>query len=123
MTPFSAGRVLIVDDDESIRRMVCRLLARDEYDVEEARDGLEAIEKLEIGDYDVVVLDLMMPRVDGYEVVDYIRVNQPAMLDHIVVITAFDDAARKRLSSTCRVVPKPFDIGELMLTVRECAAA
>jgi DNA-binding response OmpR family regulator len=123
MTPLSAGRVLIVDDDESIRRMVCKLLVREDFDVDEARDGLEAIEKIERQDYEVVVLDLMMPRVDGYEVVEYLRANRPEMLDHIVVITAFDDSAKQRLQSTCKVVPKPFDITELMLTVRQCAAA
>ncbi len=123
MKPPSAGRALIVDDDDSIRRMVCKLLVRDGFDVDEARDGVEAIEKLDEEDFEVVVLDLMMPRIDGFGVVDHLRASKPAMLDRIVVMTAFDDSARKRLNAACRVLAKPFDIGELMRTVRKCAAA
>ena len=121
MVPPPSRRVLIVDDDESIRRMVCRLLTRENFEVDEARDGVEAIEKLDSGDYEVMVLDLMMPRIDGFQVVEYLRKNRPEMLEHTVVATAFDDTARSRLDAPCRVVPKPFDIAELMLTVRRCA--
>lgn len=123
MTPNPTGRALIVDDDDSIRRMVSKLLVREGFDVDEARDGVEAIEKLGEQKFEVVVLDLMMPRVDGFGVVDYLRTNQPSMLEHIVIMTAFDDSARKRLTSACRVLAKPFDIGELMMNVRQCAAA
>jgi DNA-binding response OmpR family regulator len=123
MNPVPAGRALIVDDDDSIRRMVCKLLVREGFDVDEARDGVEAIEKLKEQDYEVVVLDLMMPRIDGFGVVEYLRTEQPGMIDRIVVMTAFDDSARKRLTAGCRVLAKPFDISELMMNVRECATA
>lgn len=123
MKPLRAGRALIVDDDDSIRRMVCKLLVRDGFNVDEARDGVEAIDKLKEQDYEVIVLDLMMPRVDGFGVVEFLRNERPGMVERIVVMTAFDDSARKRLSAPCRVLAKPFDIGELMTNVRECAAA
>ena len=61
-------KVLVVDDDDAIRTMVERVLKREQYDVESARDGYEAIEKLNRNDYATVLLDLMMPRVDGHGV-------------------------------------------------------
>ena len=65
-------RVLVVDDDVSIRVLVSRVLSRAAYEVEVARDGAEAIEMLARNHYSAIVLDLMMPRVDGVGVVKYL---------------------------------------------------
>jgi DNA-binding response OmpR family regulator len=63
VTPVpAASKILIVDDDDAIRNMVERVLRREKFEVESARDGFEAIEKLSRNDYGTILLDLMMPR-------------------------------------------------------------
>lgn len=117
------GRVLVVDDDESIRLLIQRLLARYGYDVDTAADGGVALEKLEQERYDAMVLDLMMPRVDGFTVLREMFNNRPKMISHTVVATAFPrDVARARVDEVCRVIIKPFDTAELLDAVRDCAA-
>jgi two-component system alkaline phosphatase synthesis response regulator PhoP len=66
-------RVLIVDDDDPIRTMVERVLRRARFDVGSARDGYEAIEKLARNDYRAILLDLMMPRIDGLGVLHFLE--------------------------------------------------
>ncbi|MGZ7081107.1 MAG: response regulator transcription factor, partial [Thermoanaerobaculia bacterium] len=69
----STGRILVVDDDESIRTMIVRILSRENFHVDSARDGFEAIEMLAKEDYTTILLDLMMPRVDGLQVLRFLE--------------------------------------------------
>ena len=71
-------KILVVDDDDAIRSMVERVLKREKFQVESARDGHEAIEKLAQNDYGTVLLDLMMPRVDGHGVLRYLEEERAA---------------------------------------------
>jgi len=108
------GRVLVVDDEAAIRALVAKIIERAGFDVETARDGREAIDKLHEGDYDVLVIDLMMPNIDGYGVVDYLRERggqQPA----VILITAADSAAVRKMDGAFvhSVLRKPFDIDVL----------
>src|SRR4051812_21453900 len=66
-------RALIVDDDEPIRSMLARVVEHQGFMVTTAKDGVEAIEQLEHDGFNVVLLDLMMPRVDGYGVLNWMR--------------------------------------------------
>lgn len=115
-------KVLVVDDDDAIRMMVERVLKREHYEVESARDGFEAIEKLTRGDYTTVLLDLMMPRVDGHGVLRYLeeRPKAPA----VIVMTANMQGANETASArpVFRVLSKPFDIRQLVSHVHECVA-
>ena len=115
-------KVLVVDDDDAIRTMVERVLQREQFEVESARDGHEAIEKLTRNDYATVLLDLMMPRVDGHGVLRYLEQNRQAPRPWVIVMTAnhqgATDTARAR--PVFRVLSKPFDIRELVSHVREC---
>ena len=115
-------RVLVVDDDVSIRILVSRILSRGLYDVEVARDGAEAIELLQRNHYSAIILDLMMPRVDGVGVVKYLSEHDPETLKSVIVLTAF---GAKALGSVCppvgRFLEKPFDVETLMREVTECA--
>ena len=115
-------RVLVVDDDDAIRAMVERVLKREQYEVESARDGFEAIEKLTRNDYTTVLLDLMMPRVDGHGVLRYLE-EQPAA-PAVIVMTANLQGAQETASAApvFRVLSKPFDIRQLVSHVHECAA-
>ena len=107
-------KLLVVDDDDAIRVMVSKILERVGYGVEAARDGQEAIEKLSAGGFDGMLLDLMMPRVDGFGVIDHLRKAQPEFLRRVVVMTAFTGAARDRVDPSCALLAKPFDVDELV---------
>ena len=110
--------VLVVDDDEMIRRLVRTVLEADDWTVVEAGDGNEAFEKLETTDPAVVVLDVMMPGMDGVEVC--------RKLDHdavkVVMLTARDDPA---LEDACKeagadaFLTKPFSSLTLLDVIEE----
>jgi CheY-like chemotaxis protein len=114
-------KVLVVDDDDAIRRMVERVLRREQYEVESARDGFEAIEKLARNDYGTVLLDLMMPRVDGLGVLRFLETEHQAPPRVIVMTANLQGAsATAEAKPVFRVLPKPFDIQELVAHVRDC---
>jgi DNA-binding response OmpR family regulator len=102
--------------------MVERVLRREQFEVESARDGFEAIEKLTRNDYATVLLDLMMPRVDGHGVLRYLETELQDSAPPVIVMTANMHHAMESASSTpvFRILPKPFDIRELVTQVREC---
>jgi adenylate cyclase len=89
-----AGRletILVVDDDEANREVLGRRLQRLGYGVTEACDGIEALERMAAGGVDMVLLDVMMPRMDGFAVLEKHR-NDPAIRDiPVVMISALDD--------------------------------
>lgn len=66
-------KVLIVDDEELIRNIIKEYCHSEGYLTEEAADGLEAINKVKENDYDIIILDLMMPKLDGYSCYDQIK--------------------------------------------------
>src|SRR5579872_3813118 len=118
------GRILVVDDDESIRTLIQRILLRNGYNVETAVDGGVALDKIDQDGYDAIVLDLMMPRVDGFEVLRRLAKDRPEVVQHTVVATAFPrEVAAGRIDEVCRVIIKPFDTRELLDAVRQCAEA
>ena len=106
--------VLVVDEDDAIRILVSRVFTRKGYDVVSASDGDEAIELLKRRSFDLVVLDLMMPRTDGISVINEIgRIgNQPA----IIVMTAAVPAVVERVQNAhvWKIVAKPFNVLELL---------
>ena len=115
-------RVLVVDDEDSIRLLLLRGLRRAGFEPREARDGQEAIEQLDGAEFDALVLDLMMPRVDGFGVVNHLIETRPRMVEKTVVVTAFPKAAaNERLHHLCSILSKPFDMAELIAVVEECA--
>ena len=67
------SKILIVDDEEKIRVIIKKYAVFEGYDIDEADDGAKAIEKVKLNDYDLVILDIMMPEVDGWEVCRRIR--------------------------------------------------
>jgi len=113
-------KVLVVDDDDAIRVMVERVLKREQFEVESARDGFEAIEKLTRNDYATILLDLMMPRVDGHGVLHYLE-ERPAP-PSVIVMTANVNGAHETRDArpVFRILSKPFDILQLVSHVRDC---
>jgi DNA-binding response OmpR family regulator len=117
------GRVLVVDDDESIRILIQRLLSKHGFNVSTASDGGAALDMLSKEDYDALVLDLMMPRVDGFTVLRQLIATNPEIVAKTVVATAYPkDVANRQLNEVCRVIIKPFDTTELVDAVRACTA-
>lgn len=121
---MSKKPVLVVDDDDAIRTLVERVLRREKYEVESARDGHEAIEKLSRNDYGSILLDLMMPRVDGLGVLRFLETERPHVGKSVILMTAnlhgAVEAARAKPAFT--VLPKPFELDQLIAHVRDCLA-
>jgi chemosensory pili system protein ChpA (sensor histidine kinase/response regulator) len=117
-------KVLIVDDDDAIRAMVERVLKREQFEVESARDGFEAIQKLTRNDYATILLDLMMPRVDGHGVLRFLEQERSVEKPLVIVMTANSHAGSETAAArpVFRVLSKPFDIRQLITHVRECAS-
>ena len=101
------------------------VLQRSGFQVEAAADGLEAVLKLGLGDYSVIVLDLMMPNLDGFTFLNTFAREEPGRLQRVIVTSAASPAViRERMSrEPFRVLPKPFDLNDLIMSVRECVAA
>ncbi|HEV7489093.1 MAG TPA: response regulator [Thermoanaerobaculia bacterium] len=123
-TPSADCSILIVEDDSSIRRLVRTVLLRQGYQVEIAADGLEAIAKLEVANYDVIILDLMMPNLDGFSFMAAMARDTPERLKHVIITSAASPAViNERLKGIpFDLLPKPFDIHELISRVRACVA-
>jgi DNA-binding response OmpR family regulator len=117
-----AARVLVADDDHSIRQLVCTIVKREHFDVDDAADGLEAIALLEKNEYAVILLDLMMPRLDGFGVVKWLKEHPPAVKPIVLVITAYADQRFKEVDPemVAGVLRKPFEVAELGSLVRLC---
>ena len=86
--PSAECSILIVEDDASIRRLVRTVLLRQGYKVDVAADGLEAIAKLGLAEYNVIILDLMMPNLDGFEFMTAMAQNAPERLKRVIVTSA-----------------------------------
>ena len=101
------------------------VLQRQGYQVDVAADGLEAVLKLGLSDFDVIVLDLMMPNLDGFTFLNTFARNDPDRLRKVIVTSAASPAViRERMElSPFRLLPKPFDIAELISEVRSCIDA
>jgi CheY-like chemotaxis protein len=121
-----AGRatILVVDDDPSIRSIVARILRREEYEVGEASDGREALEKMRAGAYDAVVLDLMMPVMDGFEVVHYLERHEDAGTPCVIIMSAAVERSLQTAESprVHALVRKPFELPTLVAAVENCTS-
>jgi DNA-binding response OmpR family regulator len=117
-------RALICEDDAAIRALVKTVVQREGFAVDVAADGREGIEKMKSGCYDLVVLDLMMPEVDGYTVVNFLKERLPSNLKRVIVMSATGPVVRGDFQEPiCKLLPKPFDIDQLTNAVRSCARA
>lgn len=117
--------VLVVEDDPAIRRLVRMVLEREGYSVDIAADGVEAVLKLGLVEFDVIILDLMMPNLDGFAFMETLHANAPDRLKRIIVTSAASPAIiRTRMKGApFAILPKPFDIKELSSRVRDCLSA
>jgi CheY-like chemotaxis protein len=115
-------RILVADDDPSIRQLVCTIVKRENIEFDTAADGVEAIERLKRRPYSLILLDLMMPRVDGYGVVRYLAAHPPAVKPIVLLLSARSDeqCADADPDVVTGVLRKPFDMAELAVVLRHC---
>jgi DNA-binding NtrC family response regulator len=112
------GRILVVDDEEIVLRSCVRILSGGDYAVDTAADGAEALRKVDAAPYDVVVLDIMMPKLDGIEVLQRIKEAHPDL--EVVMVTGLsqiDTAVRAMKLGAFDYLPKPFDPDELRMVI------
>jgi DNA-binding response OmpR family regulator len=120
------GRVLVVDDDEVIRQLIAVNLTLEGFDVLTAVDGRDCLDKVTDIGPDVITLDVMMPRLDGWVTATQLRKNPETAGIKVVLITARaqeDDRARGREIGVDAYLTKPFDPAEMIRVVRELAGA
>ncbi len=113
-----AGRILVVDDEPYITDVVTAALRFEGFATEEASTGLEALDKARAGQCDLIVLDVMLPDIDGFEVCRRLRSEQ--VTTPVLFLTARDATADKLagLASGDDYVTKPFSIDELVARIR-----
>lgn len=114
--------VLVVDDDPNIRRMIIAALKRDGYTFLEAPNGREALDLMRSDHPDVVVLDLMMPVMSGWDVLHERTGDQELRRIPVIIVSANRDpeVAHAVSQGICAFLPKPFDIAALSALVRSC---
>jgi DNA-binding response OmpR family regulator len=116
-------RALVVDDDEPIRTLLATLVEHQGYDVDTANDGEQAIDRIDADGYSLVLLDLMMPRVDGYTVLRHIRDHRPDLLRCTIIASAVPerDILSRVSDQVFRIHIKPFDMTRLIGDIRSCS--
>ncbi len=113
-------KVLVVEDDADVQQFVCGVLRDAGYEVDAAGDGAEALRKIEASRHDLIVLDLMMPNVDGWGVLEQIRSERDPRSPAVVILSAYPDPWRAIKAGAWECLEKPFQIEQLLQT---CARA
>jgi CheY-like chemotaxis protein len=115
-------RALVVEDDPAIRRLVEKLLTRLRIKIDTAADGQTAIDKLTSQHYSVLVLDLMVPELNGFEIIDFIKREKLPV--PVAVVSAVSQQALTKLDLDVvkLVISKPFDVDEFTKAILELCA-
>ena len=112
-------RVLVVDDDPTVRGMVRSVLERAGYEVTAASNGCQAIAYLASTDFDVVLLDVAMPKLSGLAVIGRLQKENSPVLAHTYLLTSEAPSDLADLP-ICGVISKPFDMRTLLAETRDC---
>jgi DNA-binding NtrC family response regulator len=111
--------ILVIDDEEIMREVIVRLLEDEGYDVDSVPSGEDGLSAIEEGEFDLVLLDLMLPGIGGLETLERIRKTRPDLV--VVMITAYasiENAVKATRSGAFDFITKPFKNDELLLVVR-----
>jgi twitching motility two-component system response regulator PilG len=122
----SSLRILVVDDSATIRRSAESMLTTAGYDVVTAENGFEALSKVAQHNPDLIFVDIMMPRLDGYQTCAIIKNNSQYRSTPVIMLTSKDglfDQARGRVVGSDLYLTKPFTKEELLAAVKQHAAA
>lgn len=119
--------ILLVDDDPQLRLALRHILAREGYHITEAADGAEALHALQEHDFDLILMDVIMPNKEGIETILEVRKLKPDL--HIIAMSGggrrhtFDPLKLARDCGARYVIAKPFEPAEIKELVRQCWAA
>lgn len=117
-------KVLVVDDEPSILKLVSRALQKNGFETEVASDGVEALTKLEAARFDLLILDLMMPRMNGFDVIEQLSENGERP-PKILIMTAASPSILQDLpvDRVEKIITKPFELQTLIRSAFEAASA
>jgi len=116
-------RVLVVEDDLAIRVLLKEVLRRVGFEVDLAEDGAVGLDLYQTRDYDLVLLDLMMPRVNGYAFLERVnRGGRDHRKSHIIIFTAAGNRGIEKVpeGAVCSAILKPFDLDQFLVLVAAC---
>ncbi|HEX5885277.1 MAG TPA: PAS domain-containing protein, partial [Pyrinomonadaceae bacterium] len=120
----SGLRILVVDDEETVRATLAEMLVAVNHEVELAGSGHEAVEKMRTGDFDMVFTDLAMPEIDGWETARLIRKDWPSI--RIVLVTGYGPTTRPPAGEeklVDAIIGKPFDFAQVESTLNTLASS
>jgi DNA-binding NtrC family response regulator len=112
------NRILVVDDEEALRIVLSAELEGEGYQVNNAADGQEAINILKRQEFDLILLDIKMPNVDGFEVLKFVKERLPKT--KVIMLTGFADlknAIESKKLGAEDFISKPYDLVDLLTTV------
>jgi DNA-binding NtrC family response regulator len=112
------SRILVVDDEEALRTVLGSELSGEGYEVDTASDGDEAISMVQNKKFDLLLLDIRMPKLDGFEVLKFVKKNFPAI--KVIMLTGFADlknAIESKKLGAEDFVSKPYDLVDLLTTI------
>ncbi len=118
----TGAKVLVVDDEPNVLRSLAQYLTIEDFTVETASNGLEALEKVESFLPELILLDVMMPGMDGFEVLDKLKANPAHAETPIIMLTAKDQSAdvlKGYQSGATSYLVKPFNLDELVETINQ----
>ena len=120
---MTSQRILLADDEPRLLHVVGLYLSMEGFEVREASDGTEALSMLETEAFDLAILDVMMPGMDGIEVCRHIRSKPSTQSMPVLVFTSLSsdaDVERARLAGANHLITKPFSLPGLGAVVRSC---
>ena len=123
MAGMNNTSILIVDDEASNRDILSRRLAREGHTVAQASSGKQALMMMEVERYDMVLLDLMMPEMDGYAVLSTIKTEQRWRDTPVIMVSAADnarDVQRCLTRGAYDYVTKPYEMNVLKTRIKRC---
>ena len=115
-------RLLVIDDELTVREVLCEFLSVLGYDVEAARDGADGLARLARERFDLVVTELHMPHLDGWDVLESARAITPGMPVIMVTGAAEDEDLERARAHGVRLLAKPLTLQELKAAVRDSLA-
>ena len=112
-------KILVVEDEHDLNRIITKHLKKNNYSVDSCFDGQEALDFISYSEYDLIITDIMMPNVDGYEFIDKLRANKNNT--PVIMLTAKDTLEDKIVgldSGADDYIVKPFEFDELLARIR-----
>jgi CheY-like chemotaxis protein len=114
-------RALVIEDDPVVQRLICTVLEREGFVVEGVRNGAQAIQLLNVIPYELLIIDLMLPVLNGEAVLIHLHQTRPESLRRVIVTTASPRLLDGEfLQRVCKLLEKPFDVERLVTYAREC---